>query len=734
MAEPVVAAPSFDELAALAAKLPPDGKPSAAAVPMSASNIGMLGLLPALPPQPTAAAAPPPTTPEQEAYFSLGLLPPASAPASIDDMVRKALLQGADTSTGAPVMTRALVGSAPEADKLATLQRSFPDAVALPGGDNFVYTDPATGRRQTYAPMGWRIPTVGDIASVGGEISEGVGGVSGAALGSPSGPLGVAAGGGLGAAAGKEGWQALMRVLGAQDTRTPVERGVDLATTAGLNAVLPEVGGFAGRQIASLLQPGAGTATQQAARELDLSGLTKNLATTLPAGIASESTAAQKLEQPLFSLPFSGGVREAYSGTKSALEEGVQNAAQKAAGAGPVPAPGTFAYNVSGIAKNIEDAYKLTRQQADDAAMNLIGADRPVDLQPLRDLRDQLQTQLAQAPASLSERYQPALDRLNQVLGDADKTGGTLPFSVVRNIRTDVGKGIDFTATGAGSPTGLPEQRNVYGALKDSLLGAAHDAGPQAEAALAAHDSMVARYNAPDGPAETFAALMDPARRADRLTTMMQSTKPADQDALAHLVHYATPEQRQELAAGAIQQMGVTKDGTFDMPTWFNNYKATKQPARDLLFGPGGSQGSLQNDLNNLETVQRTMSKSASAANFPNTAPTYAVIAGLGALGGLAGHVMSGDLGAAASALGGIAAPPALGRLMTSQPFVKWLTGTWAVNGADAAQWGAHLARLGAVAQADPKVASLVAQLRQQLPDQLPTLTPEQLPLRQIGP
>src|SRR4029077_7788909 len=224
----------------------------------------------------------------------------------------------------------------------------------------------------------------------------------------------VAAGGGLGAAAGQEGGQGLMRVLGAQGTRTPVERGVDLANTVGLNAVLPEVGAFAGRRIASLLQPGAGTATQQAARELDLSGLTNNLATTLPAGIAGESATVQKLEQPLFSLPFSGTVREAYGGTKTALEEGTQAAAQRAAGGGPVPVPGTFAYNVSNIANQIDNAYRLSREQADSAATTLIGANRAVDLQPIRDLRDQLMTQLARAPESLAERYQPALDRLNQ--------------------------------------------------------------------------------------------------------------------------------------------------------------------------------------------------------------------------------------------------------------------------------------------------------------------------------
>jgi hypothetical protein len=291
---------------------------------------------------------------------------------------------------------------------------------------------------------------------------------------------------------------------------------------------------------------------------------------------------------------------------------------------------------------------------------------------------------------------------------------------VVRNIRTDTGKAIDFTATGADSPVGLPPLRDLYGSLKESLLGAARDAGPDAEKALAAHDSMVSAYNAENGPAQTFADLMDPARRSDRLTTMMQSPKPIDQQGLAHLIHYATPEQRQELAAGTIQQMGTTRDNTFDVATWLRNYKATSQTARDLMFGHASDAGSLQTALNNLETVQRTASASANFTNSPKTAPSFAVIAALGMLGDVAGHLAAGELGSALGATGTVVAPSVTGRLLSSPPFVKWLTGTFAVNGERAGQWAAHLARLGTVAEADPKVAGLVAQLRQQLPDQLP--------------
>ena len=58
-----------------------------------------------------------------------------------------------DKRTGAPAFARAVVGGAPEKDRLANLKRFFPDAVAY-GDDNFVFTDPGTGRPTLYNPPG----------------------------------------------------------------------------------------------------------------------------------------------------------------------------------------------------------------------------------------------------------------------------------------------------------------------------------------------------------------------------------------------------------------------------------------------------------------------------------------------------------------------------------------------------------------------------------------------------
>jgi hypothetical protein len=674
------------------------------------------------PPPPAASAAP-------DLGLTAGVPVPVPPPATLDDVRlaanRTRLLDGTDTNTGAPVTVRALVGAAKgDADRLATLRSYYPDAEPLPGSDNFVYTDPGTQRRMTYAPMGFRVPTVGDIASVGREVAQGVGGTAGAALALPSGPIGAAAGGGLGAAAGDQAYQGLMRFLGMQDTRGPVQQGVDLATTAGVNAVAPVVGKtilgplidtYGPSSLIHALSPNAAgpTATMTAATALDDSGLTRDLLGKLPGGVAAENVPVQKVEQAVMAMPTTGGVRQGYVDTAATLGDAAQTAAERAAGGRPVPSPETFGANVSGIARDIDQAWQRNRLDADNFATSQVGADTPVDLTGARTLLAQLQQQQSAASQSLAPRFQPAIAQLESLLADADAHGGSLPFNVVRNIRSDLGDRIDWTAAGNEVPTGNPALKQVYGTLKDSLLDTADAQGPQAYAAMADHDAMVTRYNAPGGPAETFRELQNPDLRSNKILNMTQSTAPGDAASLGQLVTYASPAQRQQISAGVLSQMGTKPDGSFDMTTWLRNYGKTTQAARNMLFGPQDT--GLQGDLDNLATVQRSMSQSAGSKNFPNTAGVLAVITALGEMGN---SLLSGEIGSAAkvgaATFGG---PIVAGKMLTSGPFVRWLSGAGAINPSGGA-WGEYLGRLAAVAKDDPSISNEVAALRQKLQPQ----------------
>ena len=114
------------------------------------------------------------------------------------EIAQRRLSDSVDTQSGAPAGVRAQVAAAqkPE-DKLATLQKFFPDASPVEAFDpdygatkfgrgNFVFTNPETGKLTLFDEdirlFGIPIPTLGDVADVGPEIAETVGGIGTGAL------------------------------------------------------------------------------------------------------------------------------------------------------------------------------------------------------------------------------------------------------------------------------------------------------------------------------------------------------------------------------------------------------------------------------------------------------------------------------------------------------------------------------------------------------------------------
>lgn len=164
-----------------------------------------------------------------------------------------------DDSQEAPALVRMEVGALdkPE-DRLRALQKHYPDARPYGDGDNFIFTNPQTGRTNLYntearlfAPSTWF--SLGDLASIAPEVGEMAGGIGGAAIGGIGGAaagtavpvLGTAAGGvsgaiagaGTGSVAGREGVQyALRSIFGNEDTATPKEHLIDASKTFALGA------------------------------------------------------------------------------------------------------------------------------------------------------------------------------------------------------------------------------------------------------------------------------------------------------------------------------------------------------------------------------------------------------------------------------------------------------------------------------------------------------------------
>jgi hypothetical protein len=647
----------------------------------------------------------------------------AEKQAAADKAAREKILEGADSSSGAPAWVRAVVGAAPsEADRLATLRQYYPDAQPLPGTENFVFTDPASPpdkpRKMTYAPIGMRVPTDGDFASLGGDIAAGVGGAGGAALGAAigGGPVGGwvtgPLGGGMGAVAALEGYRGLLNRIApapSVDTRTIDQALLDDLISGGVQTALPVAGKLFGPVAGDLLRPLVpGTTVRTAAQALEDSGRVPDLLGKVPGAVLAESPGWQKVEQTVMATPGGGPMRRAYTDTREALETGVQGVAKDAAGTAAVPDAATFASTIGDIAKKADAVFDTAREAADTQAVNLIGAKTPVDLSRLRALRAQFQQEITDSNGLAAPQYTDAIKQIDAIL-NADPRAGFAPFDTLRQRRTFVGTLSDFSRdpTTQIPKVGVPAVQQVYQTIKQSLMDAANGVSPEAGAALAEHDAMVAAYRprTGGGPSETFEKLMDSGTRADAVLKLTQSTRPEDQLATKWLVDpaYTTPAQQAQVRAGLINQMGIKPDGEFDMATWARNYGRMQPPQKALLFGPGG----LSDDLDNLATVQGGMRQSGTQANFSGTAATAATLAALSKMAGADPFTAAG-VGAAA-----FGSPYLAARLMTSGPFVRWLSGAGAVGGSN---WGEHVARLGAVAAADPSISPLIDQLRAALP------------------
>lgn len=655
---------------------------------------------------------------------------------------RALMLQGADTTSGAPIPVRTAVSSADDpASRLKTLQAYYPDAAALPGTDNFVYTDPASGARRTYMPMGWHVPTAGDVVSLGPTAAELGGGLLGGAGGLyVGGPWGAAAGAGVGAAAASAGYRvAVHSLLDTSDVRTPAEIARDTAVTVGVNAAAPLLGDY---MVAPLIKGvinstryGASPALTSA-RALDAEGTTSGLADGLQAGVASGSKPVQSIEGTVAQMPLGGPIIARDAATRSAIGDGVStladNAANSASG-GIRPNPETFSTNVNDIAHDIAGDWDTTREGLDNQVTNLVGANRQVSVARLQQLRDRMAAARDQAPLTLGPRYDTAIARLDGMLADAGDSG-TLPFEALRNARTDIGKEINWAPRGTMAPTGQPQLQDVYDALRDTLGDAAADAdrdtlstrltnlvagrpgwtGPMPSDALAAHDAAVTAWNAAGGGAETAKALASPTLSSDTLLNLAKSTAPRSQAQFASLLANADPAQQATLRSGIIGRLGLDSSDNFSAAKFIKDWGDMTDVAKGQIFT--GANAPLQDSLNNLATVSRGVTDAAGAKNFPQTARALQV---LQTIGTAATALFTGHPGAAAGAVGlGVGAPWAVGRLLESRPFVNWLSG--AMSDPSAQAWGRAVSQLGAVGEADPRLQGFVADLQKRLGSEPP--------------
>ena len=657
-------------------------------------------------------------------------------------------LKTLDVTTGAPAAVRAAVGSAqkPE-DRLATIRKAYPDAEPFEA-DNFVYTDPKTGRPTLYNPPGFDL--VGDTASVLPEIAEVGGGGTAAGLAAlpaiaGAGPTGgtsmlaIPLAYGLGAAAGREAQSVLASKYGnTVDTRNIGERLTDAAVTTGANAVGYRVGELADQGIRSLTAPvarGARNLLAPTARQnaVDLA----NARVEPRAGAVSGSPAIQLLEQGLAATPGGSGlIRE------KAVRElaGITGEADDLARSyGPVKTPQEAGETIRSGARNAAERFKARQETLYEKAFSAVGPDTVVDITPVKAVRDELAAELAKAPGSRAGTIGPALNRLEALMRDASTTGG-IGFETLRKIRTDLGRDLSDPVLAGSTSAQKDVERRLYGVLTDVMKDTAAKA-PNGKKLIETADRYT-RFNMTRNM--DILQKVEDLRFDEQILQLAMRGSDKGGSNLAALRRNLEPEEWDVVAGSVLGRLGRATPGRqgatelgetagdFSAATFLTNWSKMSPEARNALWG-GTRYKAL---IPRLNTLARVVDISKDADKLANTSGTARVLlSALGVIGGGAGlssviaDAVSTDEGreGRSSALtnvlagtvavvgGAVVAPRVAAKLITSPAFVSWLETGVRLGSRGTGGLGSWVSRLGAISAANPEIREEIQAFRDAL-------------------
>lgn len=621
-----------------------------------------------------------------------------------------------DKKAGAPARVRMLVGSAVTKDKLPNLRQFYPDAVEY-GDDNFVFTDPSSGRPTLYNPKGLDF---GDVAGVARESTQAVGAAMGATfgaagglvVGAPTGPgalatgsAGAAIGAGIGSAAAGSLFDAAVNTFGGRiDTRSIFEMTTDTALDFGSAAVGQRVGEMMGEGI----KKASGGAKAAAKRIVDAF---ESLRITPPAGAVSGSKSVQVIEKALESSPFSADIMQKQAET--VIQQTKSAADDIAARFGQVKTKQGAGAVIKDAAAKAAERFGFTQEKIYGEAFDMIGPDTPVAVGAVKALRETMENELAKAPRALEAALKPAVTMIREI--ELDAVGGNgIAFDALRQVRTMIGKNLANPVLAGSTGAQNEAMKRVYAALTEDMSAAAQAAGPEAAKKLQIADRFTRFFM--QTAAKTLEKIdrMDADERAFEFA--IQSAKDGG-SGLARLRRHFLPEEWDTVAATVLNRIGLATPGAqdatgavFSPSTFMTNWNRMAPEAKDALFG-GKRYADVRPLLDKLVTVVGSLKEVEKLTNTSNTAKNLIAFSAIqtfgAALGGLLGGNVESAGGGALVTLGATAvAPRVAAKLITSPSFVKWLTEPVT----SPTGFSAHIGKLIAIAVAEPEIREEIEQ------------------------
>jgi len=680
----------------------------------------------------------PATQEEAAALTSQQATPTAPAGIQFDE---KAL----DSVTGAPAGVRQAVGAAKTpGDRLATIRKFFPDAQPY-DGDNFVFFNPSTKMWTLYNPPGL-IPDVGDLASIGRETAEMVGGGLGAATGlalsspsavvsGPVGPaIGTAIGAGTGAGMAAQAYDAVAPMLfGTVDTRNTGEKAVQAGVDFFGNAIGQRVGEMAGQGINRLFRGAvssmAGPQAPQIAGEFAQAGIPLRLPSVLG------GRGIQGMEQGVRNMATGGDViQRAIDETTQQIETRLGDLSGLYRGGG-VPARAATDADAGLALRRGGREFLTAFDQESDRLYTAFGNRLPngdatlVELTNTTGALNQVVNRFATAP-ELGRELQPALfRRYADAIGKA-KVPGNLTWGELSAFRTKIGQMIADPV--ARADTDRAALNGLYAALSRDMEAAATAAGPDALAVFrAANRHYRNGLSVIDG---ALADIVDPKATRESVwfnvrRLALQGTSRESARDLAVIRRSVSPEAWDVYASAALRELGVATNSAqnaagdvFSVNTFLTNWNRLSPESRAILFR-GTRYGDLPDQLDRLTRLVSRLKDAGRLANTSNTAVSVDTAqtlrllgynAGAATLGAMTGDV-AGAAGAVAATTGAMLAPRVAARLMTNPRFVEWLANSpmrtlTQARGNVGNPMAGHIGRLANIAVAEPAISEEIYQ------------------------
>ena len=687
------------------------------------------------------------------------------------DMAQSRLESQIDTKSGADAGVRAQVAASqrPE-DRLMTLRKFFPDAVPVEvfdpkygpskyGRGNFIFTNPDTGNLTLFDEdvrlFGVPVPTLGDVADVGPEIAETVGGLAAgslAALGAgtaaaptvigsvPAATAAFIAGEGIGSAGAREGYISVLNFFGeTEDNRTGLERLVDFGTTATLNAaagpvvnkVFQGVKHVAGAPIRYVTKS-LSTSAKEALERFSRAGVT-------------QPTAGQVTGNPLFQLiensalallPSSTRVmQESAQRTLIELEKAAADLAEKYGGRRTFSEAAERTMGAAQAARARYDSevnamYDAVREQmptgTNSAATNTQAfVDRYLAASKTATGEPELNPALQQASLVLKDaadgnldfgRLQSFRSSLQQTIRNAESQGALTPQD--RKIKELIGyvtRDLDTLVEEAGSrqldlfdeTAGQLARDNLLGAYKAANAFVAKNQGKGGDIRFI---DKVIRAGEDEAGAALRLVLGGSKEGADRLMALRNKFKPEEYQVLSGFMlgrmgmPTAGAQGASEIGEGAAKSGAeMLSEVGFSPARFITNWNGLSKEAREALFA-GTEYEKLAPALDDLVfTIDRVGKNAAAMTNPSGTARALAAMGPFAMIGGDLARMIPGSEGFEYG-LGSLIAPYASAKLMTNPDFVKWLATGVAKAAYDPKTFGQHIRRLVQISEVNPDI------------------------------